>query len=129
MNAAMAKKSQSKKMPREIEFDLIKSNWFRVIHADGAIGGVSPQANIHMALYSERRAIPTKIVHALEKTQLGAEIKSKRQGRAGMVREVEVDVVLGLEQAKALHLWLGDKIREIESYRASEESSPPSRRK
>src|SRR4051812_31841440 len=98
MNAAMAKKSQRNKAPREIDFDLIKSNWFRVIHADGAIGGVGPQANIHMALYSERRAIPTKIVHVLENSQqLGPEVRSKRQGRAGMVREVEVDVVLGLE--------------------------------
>jgi hypothetical protein len=109
----MARKSKSK-TPREIEFDLIKSSLFRVIHADGAIGGASPQGNIHMALYNERRAIPTKIVHAVEDSKLGPEITSKRQGRSGMVREVEVDVVLGLEEARALQTWLADKISQIE---------------
>jgi len=31
-----------------------------------------------------------------------------------MVREVEVDVVLGLEEARALQTWLADKISQIE---------------
>jgi hypothetical protein len=109
----MAKKS-TPKVPSEIEFDLIKSNLFRVIHADGAIGGVSPQGYVHMALYNERRAIPTKIVHALDGSKLGSEIQSKREGRRGMVREIEADIVLGIEEARALQMWLTNQISQIE---------------
>ena len=29
-------------IPSEVEFDFIKSNFFRVIKADGAFGGVAP---------------------------------------------------------------------------------------
>ena len=84
------------KQPTEVSFDYIKSNIFRVIHADGAFGGLAPNGNIHMALYNERQAIPTQMVYALEGIGLGPEIKGKRKGRGGLVREVEVDVIMSL---------------------------------
>ena len=79
------------KRPTEIAFDYIKSNFFRVIHADGAFGGLAPNGNIHMALFSERQAIPTKVVYSVEGTGIGPEISDKREEREALVREVEVD--------------------------------------
>ena len=103
------------KQPTEVAFDYIKSNFFRVIHADGAFGGLGPSGSIHMALYNERQAIPTQTVYALEGIGLGPEIKGKRKGREGLVREVEVDVIMSAEQARALRTWLTDKIESVES--------------
>ena len=70
----MAKRAKDQKLPKELEFDFIKSNFFRVIKADGAFGGISPNGSIHMALYSERSAIPTKTFHSLE--ALGSSVLS-----------------------------------------------------
>jgi hypothetical protein len=41
-----------------LPFHFRKSSLFRVIHADGAYGGISPNGNIHFALYNERFPIP-----------------------------------------------------------------------
>jgi hypothetical protein len=70
----MPKRRTQKKLT-EIEFDFIKSNFFRVIHVDGAFGGLSPNGFVHMALYSERRAIPTKVVHKIEGAALGLKLR------------------------------------------------------
>ena len=71
------------KPPKEIEFDFIKSNLFRVIRGDGAFGGIAPGGAIHMSIYSERHPIPTKTVHKLEGGQLGPELRDRREGRTG----------------------------------------------
>jgi hypothetical protein len=106
----MARKPKSQ---TQIEFDYIKSNFFRVIRADGAFGGISPTGAIHMAVYSERQAIPTKTVHHLQGTQLGPELRERRQGRTAIVREVEADIVLELPQAIVLRDWLDEKIKSL----------------
>ena len=95
---------------KEISFDFIKSNLFRVIRCDGAFGGLAPNGSIHMAIYSERQAIPTKTVHKFDNGQLGQEILSKREGRSAVVREIEVDISMDVRQAKVLRDWLSDKI-------------------
>jgi hypothetical protein len=112
-----------KAAPTQLEFDFIKSNFFRVIHADGAFGGLGPRGDMHMQFFSERRAIPTKIVHAIDGTKLGPEIKDKRESREAFVREVEVDVVMNMAQVRSLHKWLGDKIAEFQKIAETEQSS------
>jgi hypothetical protein len=102
------------KAATEIEFDFIKSNFFRVVRADGAFGGLSPTGAIHMAIYSERQPLPQKIVHRIEDGTLGPEMADRRQGRKAIVREVEVDVVLEIAQAIVLRTWLEDKINQYQ---------------
>lgn len=109
------KRKNATTVPKEVEFDYIKSTQFRVVRVDGAWGGLAGPGVIHMDLYSERPTIPTKIVYELEGGQLGAEIQSRRQSRtAKWVREVEVGVSLDYPAAKVLHAWLGEKIGELE---------------
>lgn len=98
---------------KEINFDYIKSNHFRVIHVDGAHGGIGPKGNmIQMALFSERTAIPQKETYAIDKGKLG-NLKDST-GRDAIIREVETEVLMDLNTAKALIHWLGDKIEKIE---------------
>jgi hypothetical protein len=48
-----------------MKFHLIKGNFFRVIHVDGAVGGITPSREIFFSLFSERGAIPTVIEQAI----------------------------------------------------------------
>lgn len=96
-----------------VQLDYIKSNHFRVIFVDGAIGSVSPSGMLQMALFSEREAIPRSIRHALNSDgRLGDEISSVR--RADYVREVDVSATMSIETAKGLITWLQERVEELE---------------
>jgi hypothetical protein len=113
-------KADEQERDAKIEFHYIKSNYFRVVHADGVWGGATSNLNIHMSFFSERGPIPQRIVHAIEpRGVLGGEIAEERISRKGVVREVEVDVVLNLEMAVSLRKWLDDKIKNLQEVAAS----------
>jgi hypothetical protein len=92
----------------EVRFYQIKSNFFRVVHADGVWASVNPHGHVHLAFYNERSPLPQEVVHpVLEGNVLGDEILSKRVTKQNWVREMEVDIVMTYERALALHNWLG----------------------
>jgi len=97
----------------KIKFDFIKSNAYRVIHADGAYGGLSPRLGIFMALYSERPPIPQSVTHEFSGSGLGQELRELRITRDAVVREVEVGVYLDVEVAKVVIAWLQEKVRQV----------------
>ena len=106
----MANRKKPKKV--EIAFDFIKSNYFRVIHVDGAFGGLAPNGAIHMSVFSQRHPIPKKVVHELDGAKLGPELLNKREVRKAIVREVEADLVLNIGEAILLRDWLDSRIQE-----------------
>jgi hypothetical protein len=92
--------------PSRFPVDYIKSNFFRVIHADGVWGGPTLQGNIQACFFSERAPIPRRVVYRVsEDATVGDEIIEERVSRDSMVREVEVEVVLSLQTAKILRDW------------------------
>jgi hypothetical protein len=93
----------------------IKSNIFRVVHVDGALGGVTPGLKVQMALFSERVPIPRRTVHELSDEGVPEQPPIESEGRDGVVREVEVEAIMDLSTARSLHAWLADKIRLLES--------------
>ena len=103
--------------PHSIDFHYIKSNSFRVVHADGVWGGPTPRGYVSMSFYSERTPIPRRITHAVTQEgnlgKLGDEVG--RDTREGLVREVEVEVMLDLELARSLAQWLDDKIEALQA--------------
>jgi len=105
----------SEEAVERVRFDYIKGNLFRVIHADGVVGGVTPRLNIHMDVWSERLPIPKQVVHEVKPDgTLGEELKHERTTRDAIVREVEVGVVLDLALAKSIIQWLKEKVDQIE---------------
>ncbi len=96
----------------EIEFHLIKSSLFRTIHCDGFIGSTGPDGKIHLAIFSERFAIPKKMVVRANDGELGDEIEEKREGKSGIVRDVEANVVLDLDTAISLYEWIHNRLEE-----------------
>ena len=98
-----------------IHFHYIKASYFRVVHADGAHGGLTPRGNIHVNFYSERHPIPKMVVYSVnEDGSVGKEIREERIQRDGPVREVEVGVVMDRAVAKSLVTWLKEKIDFLE---------------
>lgn len=96
-------------LPQTVEFHFIKASGFRVVHADGAWGGVGPRGAIQIAFYSERFPIPQQVTQAVDaQGVLGDEIS--REGKGGVVREVEVEVIMDVDTAVAVRSWLDDKI-------------------
>jgi hypothetical protein len=99
------------KNPSEITVHQIKSNHFRVIFADSVIGAATPQSRIQMALCNTRVAIPQEMVYKIDPDGVvGSEVTEERVGRKGLVRELEVQVVMDVEFAESLRDWLNEKI-------------------
>lgn len=121
----MAKKTRKEQAPRpgpgkaaaspdRLRFDFIKSSSFRVIHVDGAWGGLRPDLNIHMNLYSERYSIPKSVTIEFDPENLPEEQTVEVESRNCVVREVEVCALLDLATAKSLRDWLDDSVQKAE---------------
>ena len=118
MDGEQQKEKQSIETPslqanvsQQIKCYFIKSNFFRVIHADGVWGGVTPHMNIQMSFFSERTPIPK--VTTAQVTPSGIK-EINKETKIGIIREVEVDVIMDLETAKALRFWLDEKIQAMD---------------
>ena len=81
-----------------------------VIHVDGAIGGITPQRQIFVTLFSERAALPTMIEFELSSEGILGEEK-KREGREGLVREMDIGVMLSIEGAQQLAEFLQKQLQ------------------
>jgi hypothetical protein len=97
-----------------VRFHYIKGNFFRVVHVDGCIGGPTPAGLIHCATYSERPAIPQVTEHEIQETAPTLGPPLSVEGKAGFVRELDVDLILSRDRAVELRDWLTNKIDELD---------------
>jgi hypothetical protein len=105
--------------PAEVAFDYIKSQFFRVIHADGIMGGPTPQGFLHFTFYSERPPLPRRMVHKVSTEGiLGEPILEKAVVRDALIREMDVDVIMRIDVAEQFHKWLGQRIQEMKKIAA-----------
>lgn len=101
-------------LPRTVKFDYEKAAQFRTVHADGAIGGITPRGYIQVAFYVERAPIPQVVVHEIrEDGTLAGEILSERVVRKDVFRQLEVDVIMDQQAAEALLEWLTKKVDDL----------------
>ena len=103
----------AKEIPDNFDFHFIKSNSFRVVHCDGVWGGTTPRGYITMSVYSERSSLPQKVTHqVLDQGLIGQE--TGKEGKEGIIREVDVEVIMDLNMAKSLVTWLEGHIKFLE---------------
>lgn len=107
----MANGEDTTKAPSEVTIHYQKSPQFHVVHADGVIGGSTPNGQyVYVAVYSERLPIPTTVTHSV--TEVSAqgvkmgEVLAK-EGKSGILRELEVGAYFSRDAAVAFHGWLG----------------------
>lgn len=102
----------------KVRVHYIKSTAFRVVHADGVIGGPTPSGLVHVSFFSERQPIPTLVEYEISNVSEGRGILGNvitSEGKKGVVREVEVGVLMTVDIAKQLHAWLGQNIEKLET--------------
>lgn len=100
--------------PSSVTFHYIKSGLFRVVHVDGAWGGATPRGHITMSVFSERGPIPQRLVHQInDDGTLGKQVESA--SKSGLIREVEVELVMDLEAARGISDWLARNIKSLEA--------------
>lgn len=76
-----------------------------------------------MAFYTERPAIPLTIVHQTQAAGLGPEIGEEREGKTGIIREVDCNIMFDINTAKNIRTWLDQQIRILEALGVN--STPP----
>jgi hypothetical protein len=108
----MADDSEEGGPPSVLNFDYLKSNLYRVIHADGVVGGVTLKGALTMSFWNERSPIPKRVTHLVnvdpetKHGTLGEELPEKRVVRDAIVREVDVSVVMDYRTAVFFREWL-----------------------
>jgi hypothetical protein len=95
-----------------IRFDYVKSNYYRVVHADGISGGITPNGDISMSLWSEVSSFPDSIEYSFG-TENEESILSITQ-QDSFIREVEASFIINPETAKIMIEWLKSQINEVE---------------
>ena len=106
--------------PGEVAFDYVKDSDFRVVWADGIIGGVTPSRHIHFALFSERPAIPRRVVHKVDGNGvLGDPVPEKMISRNAIIREMSYDVIMSAETALNIGNWLISQVDQLRRETAS----------
>src|SRR6185369_2748469 len=98
---------------QRVQVHYVKSNNFRVIACEGAIGSVSPHGKIFFTLYNERAAIPRSMTHTLDQQGALGPMEST-ETRGGIVREMEVGIIVDRDDAARLRDWLSAKIDQLD---------------
>jgi hypothetical protein len=101
-------------MPESINFDYIKSNQFRVIHADGAFLALGPNG-LTISFFAERQPIPRRVTHKVNSNgTLGDEIVEQRVVRDAVVRDTEVAVTMNMETAKRIREKMDEMLKKLD---------------
>jgi hypothetical protein len=95
---------------RVLEIVYEKSNFFRVIHADGIFGGPTPTGGIHIAFFSQRTPLPKKSNLTISPNGTGVEVVTET--KVGVFREIEADAIMDLNVALSFHLWLTSQLNQ-----------------
>jgi len=105
---------ESSSAQETIAFYYLKTPDYRIVHVDGAIGGVTPQGNIQVSVYAEHAAIPQKAVfHVTEDGALGDEIVDQRVARDGLIREMSVSLVMTETATREFIEFLNRKLEDL----------------
>jgi hypothetical protein len=106
----MAQQNTSK----NFTFKFIKSSGFKTIGIDGVYGGLNVKRHINMNFYVDAVDLPNSTLHAInEDTSIGAALPIEKKALA-TVRELQFGVNFDVNTAKAIVVWLNDKIKEAQ---------------
>jgi hypothetical protein len=98
-------------IPSTVTFHYVKSNYFRMVHANGVFGGINPDGSLLVTVFSERAPLPDITVQKVESNgQVGAEIMEQRKASSGIVREMEVGLIMDIRTARIVSDWLKERI-------------------
>ena len=86
---------------------------YRIVYANGAVGGVTPRGEILYDLFIEFVGVPEETVHSVTPDGLGPEIGRKPEAPP-FTRQSQIGVVMTPGQAKSLGYWLINQVENME---------------
>lgn len=110
----MTRQRAAEDNPRQVRVRYARSNFSRVIHVDGAFGGVTNALQIHMAIYNEHRTIADNLLLSEGPAGTVKETAQEEEGQPRFIREIEADLLLTPNAAKSIRDWLTDRLNEFE---------------
>jgi hypothetical protein len=111
--------AEERPLPDVVNFDYLKSNQFRVVHADGAFFALTPQGGLTVAFFAERQPIPRRITHKVNMDgSVGEEIAEQRVVRDAMIRDTEVAVTMTAETAKRIKETLEGILKKLDEIKS-----------
>lgn len=105
----------------KVEFHYQKSPHYRTIFYEGTYGGVTNRGYLSMTVYNERNTVPRRssrpVTKSDEKTrqlELGAE--QVEEGLEGVLRNLEVTILMDVNAAREFFTWFQDKLNDLEEH-------------
>ncbi len=91
----------------------IKNNDFKTIFSTGMYGGITINGLINVNFCVDRTAIPTKTESAVD-LNTNTLKEEKKESRDGIVKEVQIGVLMDVNMAKHTVAWLQQQIKQLE---------------
>jgi hypothetical protein len=117
--SSSAPDAQSESVTR-YTIDYVKSNFFRVVHADGVWGAVTPMGDVHVDFWNVRSPIPRRLTN--EVLPNGKVETVDAEFRSDWIHEVEVGVVMSMTTAISLRDWLTEQLATYETQSTATDS-------
>jgi hypothetical protein len=113
-------KTHDIKQEPQLIIEYSKDPMFRSTHADGIVGGLTPNGQLHIAFFSERAQLPKRHVYTFNADgSIGPQLPEERNPRETIFRDIQVDVLMTIQAAEGLKSWLDAFIKNLRT-RASE---------
>jgi hypothetical protein len=112
---------------QEIRFSYEYQEGYGPHYVNGALGGVSPRGEIIANFFFEKPTLPTMVANEITPNgTIGGEVvEEPADMRNSFVRSVATGIVLNYDNARNLHSWLGEKIKELEFLQQGQGALPP----
>lgn len=89
-----------------IETHFIKCDDFRTVYGSGVYGGFTPAGKLNMYVYTERIPVPKRIDLKVDIESQSVVGEAGREGKSGLVREVQFGVLFDVDTARSMVDWL-----------------------
>jgi len=96
---------------QKIDTHFIKNNDFRTILTTSVYGGITINGLINANFCVDRTVIPLKTVSTIEGVTLA---EKQRESKEGIIKEVQIGVLMDITMAKQTIDWLQKQIKQVE---------------
>lgn len=94
----------------------VKTNDFKTSNVNGIFGGLTHNGQITMHHFIERNVLPKEITYEIDKNlDVQTPIEVSREQKDGLIREVQGALLMDIDMAKSIIVWLQSKIQEFET--------------
>jgi hypothetical protein len=108
-----AASGEDRTAPTRVTFRYARSADYRIVAANGAAGGLTPQGDLLISFFVESAAFPPEATHPVDADgKLGPQESPAQPGTPEVERHLQVGVLLSRPQAAALADWIRARLNE-----------------